>query len=419
MRINLPLGDVKKNVLQQFLLRLSLLNLLLLSLTGLYMRSIPVSGISIGSYKFILHAHSHFAFGGWITPVIVWMIMHYFPIITKQVHERHWRNIIALLTVSSYGMLVSFAIQGYGAVSIIFSTLSIIASWYLAIVLWKNLKFQQTPSALFLKGAIFFLSISTAGPFVVAFFSATGNSESIWYMNAVYFYLHFQYNGWFIFCILAVVLSKMENRKFKINEYLFFVPFFAGCILTFFLSTLWSKPGYQFNIAGAIGALLQTGGLIFFIREYFKLKSTCSWQHRITQLVLVLILVKSLSQLISAAPQFAGIIYVERNLQVAYLHFVLLGIVTAFVLSSIIDADGYNVSTGAVKSFYLFLAAFFSTELLLVVEVASRHNRFSIPRFHEWLFYCSALFPVAIIFLILSLRTGLFRSFTHRSSATL
>ena len=395
MRIDVPLGDTNKNILQKVLLRFSLANLLLLSLTGLYMRSIPVFGTAIGSYTFIVHAHSHFAFGGWVTPVIVWLIMQHFPFITQRVQERHWRNIIALLMVSAYGMIVSFALQGYGAVSIVFSTMSVIATWYLAIVLWKNLKFQQTASALFLKGAIFFLLISTLGPFVAAFFSATGGTESAWYMNAVYFYLHFQYNGWFVFSIFAVVLTKMESRKLMVNERSVFIPFFIGCILAYFLSTLWSKPGYLFNIAGAAGALLQIGGLIVFIHQHLKFKFNRSWQERIIQVIFVLMLLKSVAQLVSAIPQVAGIIYLDRNLMIAYLHFVLLGIVTAFVLSSIIDAAENIIARKAVKSFYLFVAAFITTELLLLLDGLSPYTKFSIPHFHEWLFYCSVLFPVA------------------------
>ena len=120
--------SLNKDSLQRVLLAVSIVNLLLVSLLGLVLRSVPVFGGLPLPYDNFLHAHSHFAFGGWATPAIVWMVMFYFPEVKANVSYSHWRNIIVLMFVSAYGMLLSFPFQGYGTVSIIFSTLSLIAT---------------------------------------------------------------------------------------------------------------------------------------------------------------------------------------------------------------------------------------------------------------------------------------------------
>src|SRR5690349_1019410 len=117
--------------LQQIILKLAFFNLFLVASLGLLLRSFSFNDIPL-NYKFLLHAHSHFAFGGWIMPLLIWLILRYFPEYSARVGSVHWRNITGIIFFSAYGMLSSFPFQGYGVISIIFSTLSIISGFYLA-----------------------------------------------------------------------------------------------------------------------------------------------------------------------------------------------------------------------------------------------------------------------------------------------
>src|SRR6478752_5070299 len=91
-------------VLPQQLLRICIFNFFLLSLIGLLLRAWPIFHIPYLIYKNVLHAHSHFAFGGWVTPVLAFLILRFFPVLYNKTTYRHWRNSIVLMLLSSYGM---------------------------------------------------------------------------------------------------------------------------------------------------------------------------------------------------------------------------------------------------------------------------------------------------------------------------
>jgi len=75
--------------------------------------------------KNLLHSHSHFALFGWISFILMILMANnlgdtIFEIVTKK-----FRIIFIGFLICVYGMLISFALQGYGLFSIFFSTLSI------------------------------------------------------------------------------------------------------------------------------------------------------------------------------------------------------------------------------------------------------------------------------------------------------
>src|SRR5687768_12768603 len=66
------------------------------------------------NYKHFLHGHSHLAFLGWVfNALYISLIYAYIPAQVKRYHVLFW-----LLQVAVLGMLISFPIQGYKAVSI-------------------------------------------------------------------------------------------------------------------------------------------------------------------------------------------------------------------------------------------------------------------------------------------------------------
>ena len=112
-------------VLSQKVLSLSFFNLFLVTLTGLWLRSYPFVDYPL-SFKNVLHGHSHFAFGGWVMPVLLSLILRYIPFLSQNISYCHWRNVATIIVGSSYGMLLTFPFGGYYLYSIIFSTLSVL-----------------------------------------------------------------------------------------------------------------------------------------------------------------------------------------------------------------------------------------------------------------------------------------------------
>ena len=124
-------------------LRISFFNLLLVACIGLILRYKIAFTLLLIDQKHLLHAHSHFAFTGWISMALMAFMVDYasrhknidlFP----KYRWLLWGNLI-----TAYGMLFSFPFEGYGLFSISFSTLSIFNSWIFSVLFWKELNSIQ------------------------------------------------------------------------------------------------------------------------------------------------------------------------------------------------------------------------------------------------------------------------------------
>lgn len=120
-------------------LRISLFNLLIVSFIGVILRYKIAFYFPFIDQKNLLHGHSHFAFTGWVSQALYVLLADY---LAKQKGDsvlKRYRWLLYANAISAYGMLISFPIQGYGFVSIFFSTLSIIAGYVFALRYWKDL----------------------------------------------------------------------------------------------------------------------------------------------------------------------------------------------------------------------------------------------------------------------------------------
>lgn len=296
------------------LVRWSLFNLILVAVLGLLLRTAPLLPYFPLQYKNLLHGHSHVAFGGWVMPLLVALLLQTFPHLAKAVAYRHWRNIAALLLSSAYGMLLSFPVQGYAAVSIIFSTLSLAAICYLAVVVWKALPLLPPNRAYnFLKWGMFYAVLSALGPLATGPIIALGHQGSPLYYNAIYFYLHFTYNGLFVFAILALWYGNLGNgQKSHAGKVLFLLN--AACIPAYALSVLWNKPPLVFYWMGGAAGLLQLAAVYYLLQDTRLLTKAKGWVRVLLLLALASFVVKNILQALSALPSIAEHAALHRNL---------------------------------------------------------------------------------------------------------
>lgn len=393
----------QQKTLENCLLKFSYFNLFLVASVGLLLRSFPFLSSFPLEYKNILHGHSHFAFGGWIMPVLLWAVMKSYPEITALVDYKHWRNIAVLMLFSAYGMLASFPEQGYKAVSITFSTLSIASGYYWAIVTWKAMKqLKQTPGSRFLKWALIFMVISSVGPFATGPLIVMGKQGKPIYFDAIYFYLHFQYNGVFTLIVIGLLYKQLEKHLFIKNGYRVADLLVWAGIPTYFLSVLWHKPGHMFNIIGGVGAVLQLIAMWYLLKDILKLKWNWSWPSILLTISIASFCIKVLLQFLSAIPYVAHLAYEYRNFVIGYLHLVLLGFISLFIFAyTMID---FQVNRIFNAGLVVFLSAFITTELILVISAFASALNLELPYYTVSLFSFSCLFPLAILLMIISLR---------------
>ncbi len=217
---------------------------------------VPIAGFDYGH---VLHAHSHVGFLGWIFNAFLGLALACFMPFTDWVR---FRTIFIVAQVGVVGMLISYPIQGYGPVSIAFSTLHMSCAVLFAWRLWRR-NTAHAEARGYLKWALGFMVISGLGPLALGPLAALGWRESPVYLLAIYFYLHFQYNGWFVFFLLAVFQQQRTSggatpRSVEVRWPL--ASLATGTVLTFAQSTLWLAPsGWVFGLAGVGGALQLVG----------------------------------------------------------------------------------------------------------------------------------------------------------------
>ena len=317
------------------------------------------------------------------------------------------RNITLLLFGSAYGMLLSFPVQGYKAVSIFFSTVSIAAGYYLIVVLWKVLKnVPATTSTRLLKAGLFYLGLSAVGPFATGPLIATGLQGTALYFDAIYFYLHFQYNGWFTFAVLAMLYKQLERTGTATHGTTVFWLLNLACIPAYALSLLWSQPPLVFHVIGGAAALLQMIAVIYLLQDVPFQQWKHTWKGQLYLIAISAFVLKNILQVASAFPQVATLGYQYRNFIIAYLHLVLLGFISIYFFASVCAI--YRTATPRFKyGFSIFLLAFLTTELLLVANACGSLLGFIIPQYTAWLLFSSCLFPIGIFIMTMGILKSL------------
>jgi hypothetical protein len=197
-------------------LQFSFSNLLLVAFAGVILRYKIAFSLPFIDQQYLLHGHSHFAFAGWVTQVLMPLLTGYLSETTLKDYFPKYRWILYFNAITAYGMLISFPIQGYGFVSILFSTMSLFASYYFAILFWKDLNRipVRSVSHSWFKLALLGNVISSAGPFSLAYMMASHNMLQNWYLASIYFYLHFSTMSGSFFLYGPVELPAVGDGSF-------------------------------------------------------------------------------------------------------------------------------------------------------------------------------------------------------------
>ena len=374
---------------------------LLVGVLGILLRLFYVTPIP-ANYRYVVHAHSHIALLGWVYIGLATLI--YRTYFTEAGKSKLYLRIFWFTNITILGMLFTFPFQGYALFSITFSTLFLIASYFFAWFVLKHIpqQFKGTYSFKCIKASLWYLIISSIGPWAIGGVMATLGNTSIWYKLSIYFYLHFQYNAWFILAltgILFFILEKNglnpEKKEFKS----FFLLLNAGIILSFFLSVLWVEPPAIFYVLAAAGAVLQT---FAFYKLYLILKKSWSGLKKLISPFLnflfylagIFLAVKVLLQLMTAIPYFADLSALYTDFVIGYLHWTFLGVISIALFAFF---QFFKFLKLRKNIFWIYLSGFILSEILIFYKGASIW--LGLPFFSNYfalLVGISALIPIAV-----------------------
>ena len=388
-------------------LSVAFFNLMLVGALGCILRYKIAYSLPFVDQKFLLHAHSHFAFSGWVTQALMALMIKYLSDKTSTNQFPKYRWILWANLLTAYGMLFTFPFEGYDRGSIIFSTASIFAGYAFAIRFWKDLNniSKSSIEKLFFKAALFFDVLSSLGPFTLAYLMATKSSFQNLYVAAIYFFLHFQYNGWFLFACMGLLayrlrLYEVPEKNLKPAYYLFAY----ACIPAFFLSALWIPTPRWIYILVALAGLAQLAGWIII------LKAAKQYQDRIkshlnsfTRTLFILCAIaysmKLLLQAASAIPSLSYLTYGFRPIVIGYLHLVLLGVVSLFIASYSIAYNYFQITKIKKAGVVIFVAGIIINEIFLLVQGIADLNYTSVSYMNEALLAAAFILFFGLVFM--------------------
>lgn len=383
-------------------------NFLIAALMGLLLRLQFVAPVANVNYQFLLHGHSHIAMLGWVYLALFALIYHFFIPKNKET-EQKFNRLFWITEVAVIGMMIAFPLQGYAVFSIIFSTLHIFSSYYFVRLIWKNQQIESLAERYLLKTALFFMILSTCGVWCLGPAVGLLGKTSAFYQIAIQFFLHFQFNGWFIIAVLALLFHQMKVKVENHTFFSFYKWLIVGTVLTFALPVSWFISSPVLTWINAVGVVVQ---LVAFVKLVLMLRSQFdAFYARLKEIekivysfALVSLGLKVLVQLVVIFPDMALVSHQVRNFVIGFIHMIMLGIITGFLLGFLLNINVINCKNRfSGYGIKIFIMGFVLTEFLLFAQGGNLFFNWKlIPMYHENLFLSSIWLVVGIIMIIFS-----------------
>lgn len=382
--------------------------LLIASLFGLLMRLSWVVELPLISYKHMLHAHSHVAMMGW--GFIVLVAAFRYLLLSHTNRPEVFQRVLVLNTFASVGMAISFAVQGYGAVSIAFSTAHLLIAYYFAYHTLGQISTHCSGLVKFFsKWAVIWMLVSTLGLWILAPVSALVGKSSPLYHASIQFFLHFQFNGWFTYGILALLVFFLERSglKLKLSKPVRW-GLHASLVLTYALSITWSTPKDFLFYINSLGVIIQL--VIYLIicvkmgRSILKMQIKPSVVHILLWAGVMSLMLKILIQSAVVIPYIAEVSYTIRNFVIGFIHMTMLGSFTLTIISLLIFFGALSTGLTARWGYWLLMIGFLSTEFFLFGQGLALWAGWGfISYYYEIMVGSTLLLPIAISLIISSL----------------
>lgn len=351
---------------------ISLLYFFIIAFIGTVIRSSFLTGDFPFEYKHMLHAHSHIGFLGWIYPILFLSIIDKFLDEKKQ-FEGGYETQLMIIQVLVYFMLIFFLFQGYSTFTIILSILFQLMTYWFSYRILKDTKDNIGYDVKFARASVWLLALSSLGTWLLPISKVF--KIDVLYNLSIYFYLHFQYNGWFTFAIIALILNMFKRRDFIIDEKIEKLSYYLllfSIIPTYFLSTIGQMPTNLNYIISTIGSLAQFTGITLFLKlvvlnlPFFKMGSKLTFS--LLLLSCLSLFSKSILQVLSGLPSFTEIIFSNRILILSYLHLTLLGFISSSLLFILIESGWFKLNKLLGIGLSSLFIGFVGTEIILTIS---------------------------------------------------
>ena len=212
--------------------------------------------------------------------------------------------------------------------------------------------------------------LSSVGAFTLDYLLATHSSYLFLYKDAIYTYLQLQYNGFFSLTILGLILHyfKQENRFTRTFSSLIVV----SIIPSMFMSYLWHDTGWLITVMAVAGSLLTVISCVTFIIMVRSISSNFNrlkpLARNIAAIAVLCFATKLVLQAITIIPSLGHLVFSNRPVIIGFLHLVLLGFVSLFLLAYFIQAGLLPDTKRAAIALSIFIGGVILNEVVLMTQ---------------------------------------------------
>jgi hypothetical protein len=398
------------SVIQKWI-TIAFVNLFIVSFLGVIMRYKIAFYLPFIEQSNFLHAHSNFAFSGWLTQALMtlmWAILFNYLPASKL---KHYKCILIANLIAAYGMLLGFCFEGYGFVSVTFSSITILVSYVFAIIFWRDLNKIKVKiiSIYWFKAALLWNVLSSLGVFFLSYVMAQKTQHANWFLAGTYYFLHFQYNGWFFFACMGLFSEKVKFViSFLLQKRVFWLFTFAF-IPSYFLSALWLPIPVWIYILVVAAAIAELLGWIVLLRSIVKNRAFLITHFprqakSLFILAAIALSIKLLLQVGSVIPPLSKLAFGFRPVVIGYLHLMFLGVITLFIMG-FCQVNRFIINNSYVNmGISFFVAGIILNEIFLMVQGLSYMNYINLPYINESLLGAALCMFCGMFLLIIGLQ---------------
>lgn len=380
-------------------IKITVFSIFLVAVLGVLLRYKITFSLPVINQKYLQHSHSHFAMAGWITQIIMIFLSYNISTLFGEGHFKKYNFVLFFNLASAYGMLISFLFQGYGAISIFFSTCSILALYYFSVQLWKDMSKApiKLPSFRWLKASLVFAGLSTLGIIFLVYLMISKNRDINVQQATTYYFLHFQYNGFFFFACFGLFLNILREKGISIqNLSKFFWIYSVATTISYFLSTLWMHFTTGVYLIIAVSGIVLTLGWLWFLKKLKphlthlnkNISSQVKWLFFLSATAYT---IKVILQTGSIVPSLNNMAFGYRPIVIGYLHLVFLAVITIFILAYLLHRQYIRYSKLLWTGIVIFIVGIIANEIALMLQGLSAMRYQLLPFINEILFAITLL----------------------------
>jgi hypothetical protein len=205
----------------------------------------------------------------------------------------------------------------------------------------------------------------------------------------------------FFFGGMAMAVSILPKNFPSLHKY--FKAFAYTAIPTFFLSILWAKlPVWLYSIT-VIATLIQFFAWIFLVYNGFiilkkqEVRKDIRWVNILFYAAAFALTIKFTLQTISVIPSLSQMVYGFRPIIIAYIHLVLLGVFSLFILGYLLRKQFLKPVPTIKFATLLFLTGVILNELVLAIQGFAALTYTPVPYINEMLFIVAVILLTSTI----------------------